>query len=115
MLEHEIIRVQSAEAIAEMAEQEVKPGLNLHLRVIKKRRRFLEPEVVEGKPTLTLPHLEVGDYIETERIENQPGEGRRGARYIGPRWYFREENIAYARSEFVILSPKSRPLSIETT
>jgi tetratricopeptide (TPR) repeat protein len=113
MLEHEIIRVQSAEAIAEMAEQEVKPGLTLHFRVIKKDGRFLEPEVVEGKPTLTLPHLEVGDYIETERIENQPGEGR-GARYIGPRWYFREENIAYARSEFVILSPKSRPLSIET-
>ena len=34
---------------------------------------------MEGKPTLTLPHLEVGDYIETERIENQPGEGRRRA------------------------------------
>ena len=113
MLEHEIIRVQSAEAIAEMAEQELKPGLTLHLRVIKKDGRFLEPEPVEGKPTLTLPHLEVGDYIETERIENQPSEGR-GQRYLGPRWYFREENIAYARSEFVILSPKSRPLSIET-
>jgi tetratricopeptide (TPR) repeat protein len=113
MLEHEIIRVQSAEAIADMAEQEVKPGLVLHLRTIKKDGRILEPEPVEGKPTLTLPHLEVGDYIETERIENQPSEGR-GERYLGPRWYFREENIAYARSEFVMISPKSRPLSIET-
>ncbi|HET9959379.1 MAG TPA: hypothetical protein VFQ61_33040, partial [Polyangiaceae bacterium] len=67
-----------------------------------------------GKPTLTMPHLEVGDYIETERIESQPGDGRRGAQYMGPRWYFREENIAYARSEFVVISPKSKPLAIET-
>ena len=35
-------------------------------------------------------------------------------RYFGPRWFFREENIAYARSEFVIVSPKDRPLQIES-
>lgn len=114
MLEHEIIRVQSAEAITEMAEQQVGPGLMLHIRVIKKDGRILEPELVEGKPTLTMPHLELGDYIETERIESQPGDGQRGARFYGPRWYFREENIAYARSEFVVISPKSKPLQIET-
>ena len=35
-------------------------------------------------------------------------------RYLGPRWFFREENIAYARSEFVVVSPQERPLQIET-
>jgi predicted Zn-dependent protease len=34
MLEHEVVRVQSAEAIRDMAEQQVKPGLTLHFRVI---------------------------------------------------------------------------------
>ncbi|HWA78433.1 MAG TPA: hypothetical protein VG937_39125 [Polyangiaceae bacterium] len=114
MLEHEIIKVQSAEAISDLAEQPVQAGVILHMRVIKQDGSVLEPEFVEGKQTLTMPHLEAGDYIETERIESQPGDGQLGARYLGPRWFFREENIAYARSEFVIISPKSKPLDIET-
>jgi len=114
MLEHELIKVQSAEAISTMAEQQLQNGLILHLRVIKKDGTVLEPELIEGKPTVTMPHLEVGDYIETERIESNPGDGQRGLNYSGPRWFFREENIAYARSELVVISPKSKPLSIET-
>ncbi|HEY3495701.1 MAG TPA: DUF3857 domain-containing protein, partial [Polyangiaceae bacterium] len=114
MLEHEIVRVQSAEAITEMAEQPLREGVFLKLRVRKKDGSVLEPELVSGKPTVTMPHLEVGDYIETERIESNPGDGRRGAHYVGPRWFFREENVAYARSEFVVISPKNRPLQIET-
>jgi tetratricopeptide (TPR) repeat protein len=113
MLSHEIIRVQSAEAIRDMAEQQVGNGLTLHFRVIKQDGSVLEPEFVSGKPTVTMPHLEVGDYIETESIESMPGMSR-GLRYFGPRWFFREENVAYARSEFVVVSPKSKPLQIET-
>ncbi len=114
MLEHELIKVQSAEAISTMAEQQLQGGLMLHLRVIKKGGQVLEPELIEGKQTVTMPHLEVGDYIETERIESNPGDGQRGLSYSGPRWFFREENIAYARSELVVISPKSKPLLIET-
>jgi tetratricopeptide (TPR) repeat protein len=114
MLEHELIRVQSAEAISTMAEQQLQNGLILHMRVIKKGGKVLEPELIEGKQTVTMPHLEVGDYIETERIESNPGDGQRGLNYSGPRWFFREENIAYARSELVVISPKAKPLSIET-
>jgi tetratricopeptide (TPR) repeat protein len=113
MLEHEVVQVQSAEAITQQAEQELRRGLWLHLRVIKKSGKIYEPEIVDGKPTATLPHLEVGDYVETERIESNKGDGQRGQRYFGPRWFFREENIAYARSEFLVVSPKDRPLQIE--
>ncbi|MES1178140.1 MAG: hypothetical protein ABUL62_27700 [Myxococcales bacterium] len=114
MLEHELVKVQSSEAISTMAEQQLQGGLFLHLRVIKKGGKVLEPELIEGKQTVTMPHLEVGDYIETERIESNPGDGQRGLNYQGPRWFFREENIAYARSELVVISPKAKPLSIET-
>ncbi len=114
LLEHEIVRVQSAEAIGEMAEQPLREGVFLKLRVRKQDGSVLEPELVAGKPTVTMPHLEVGDYIETERIESSPGDGRHGLRWVGPRWFFREENVAYARSEFVVISPKNRPLQIET-
>jgi tetratricopeptide (TPR) repeat protein len=114
MLEHEIIRVQSAEAIGKLAEHPRLEGLALAMRVIKRDGRVLEPEYVPGKPTVTLPHLEVGDFIETERIVSRGGDGEHGMQYAGPNWFFREENIAYARSELVVVSPKHKPLDIET-
>jgi tetratricopeptide (TPR) repeat protein len=114
MLEHEVIRIQSAEAIQQFAEHPRLDGLVLHFRVIKKDGRIFEPEDVHGKPTSTLPHLEVGDYIETEHIVSRASQGEQGTEYEGPHWYFREENIAYARSEFVVISPKSRKLVVET-
>ncbi|MFC1643255.1 hypothetical protein ACFL5O_11320, partial [Myxococcota bacterium] len=114
MLEHEIIRVQSAEAINRMAEQRALPGLVLHMRVLKPDGRILEPEIVTGKPTVTMPHLEVGDYIETEHITSRSGDNNQGLEYVGPHWFFREENVAYARSELVVVSPKGKPLIVES-
>ncbi len=115
MLEHEIVRIQSAEAITKMAEHPRLPGLPLHMRVIKRDGRTLEPELVAGKPSVTFPHLEVGDYIETEQVVSEPGDGADGTFYLGPHWFFREENVAYARSEFVVISPVGKELIVEVT
>ncbi len=114
LLEHEIVRVQSQEAITKLAEQRIPDGLLLRARVLKKDGQEFEPEFVADKPTLTMPHLEVGDYIETESITSSAGDGRGGMTYLGPHWFFREADIAYWRSEFVVISPKDRPLDIET-
>ncbi len=115
MLEHEIVRIQSAEAITKMAEHPRLPGLALHMRVIKQDGRTLEPELVAGKSSVTFPHLEVGDYIETEQVVSEPGDGADGTFYLGPHWFFREENVAYARSEFVVISPVGKELIVEVT
>ncbi len=116
MLEHEIIRVQSQEAIGKLAEQHIPQGaLPLRMRVLKKNGQTLEPERVEGKPTVTMPHLEVGDYIETEHVISTEGDGEGGRRYVSPHWFFREADIAYWRSEFVVITPASKPLVVETT
>ena len=114
MLEHEIIRVQSREGIARHVEQSPR-GMILHLRTIKKDGTILEPEIVAGKPTVTMPKLEVGDYIETEHILTLRGASGDGRRYRSPRWFFREENTSYLESEFVIISPSGRTLDVETT
>ena len=114
MLEHELIRIQSQEAIGKMAEQKIPDGLLLKMRVIKKDGAILEPEFVSGKQTATMPHLEIGDYIETESITNKGGDGQLGHSYLGPHWFFREADVAYWRSEFVVISPKDKPLVIET-
>lgn len=114
MLEHEIVRVQSQDAISSMAEQQVPPGMLLRARVIKKDGRVFEPEMVLDKPTLTMPHMELGDYFETEWIRTMPGDDRGGVNYASPHWFFREQDIGYWRSEFVVIVPKNRELIIET-
>jgi tetratricopeptide (TPR) repeat protein len=114
MLEHELLRIQSQEAIGKLAEQKLPNGLLLAMRVIKKDGRIYEPELVPGKKTATMPHLELGDYIETESVTREPGDGQLGQRYLGPQWFFREADIAYWRSEFTVISPKDKPLTIET-
>jgi tetratricopeptide (TPR) repeat protein len=114
MLEHEIQKLQSQEAVT--AESEVDPpdGIVLHLRVIKPDGRALEPEPVQGKPSLTLPHLEVGDFVELEHVTQLPGDGSHGRRYQSPQWFFREANKGYWRSEFVVVTPADRALDVET-
>jgi len=114
MLEHEILRIQSQEAIGQESEQRPPTGFTLKLRVIKPSGKILEPEPVSGKPTLTMPNLEVGDYIEIEHITDASGDGEGGLRYTGPQWFFREADKGYWRSEFVVVSPKDRALEIET-
>ncbi len=114
MLEHEILRIQSQEAIGELAEQPPPAGLVLHLRVIKPDGSILEPEPVGGKRTLTMPHLEVGDYVEIEHVSQEAGDGEKGLRYRGPEWFFREPDKGYWHSEFVAVTPKNRPLEVET-
>ena len=114
MLEHEILRIQAQEEIGRESEQQLPSGVILHMRVIKPDGTELEPEPVEGKPTLTMPHLEVGDYIEIEHITPAPGDGSKGRHYRGPTWFFREADKGYWRSEFVVVTPKEKKLDIET-
>ena len=113
MLEHEILRIQSQEAVSKEAEQQPPGGLVLNLRVIKPDGSILEPESVAGKPTMTMPHLEVGDYLEIEHITATASDGAKGKHYRGPHWFFREADKGYWRSEFVVLTPKDRDVDIE--
>ncbi len=113
MLEHEILRMQSQEAVTKEAEQPPPGGLVLNLRVIKPDGSILEPEPVAGKQTLTMPHLEVGDYLEIEHITATPSDGAKGKHYRGPHWFFREADKGYWRSEFIVLTPKDKDVDIE--
>jgi hypothetical protein len=61
-----------------------------------------------------MPHMDVGDYLEIEHIVSQRGDGERGRRYRGPHWFFREADKGYWRSEFLTITPKDKPVEIET-
>jgi tetratricopeptide (TPR) repeat protein len=114
MLEHEIQKIQSQEAINAESEAELPTGLILRLRVVKVDGRVLEPEPVAGKATLTLPHLDIGDFVEIEHITREPNDGAKGRQYHSPHWFFREADKGYWRSEFIVVVPSDKPLDVET-
>jgi hypothetical protein len=111
LLEHQVQRIQSQEAITRESEMAPPEGLLLRLRVIKPDGRELEPEGVAGKPTITWPHLEVGDFIEVEHVIHQ-GRSADGS-YRSPHWFFREQDKGYFRSELVLVTPKGKALTTE--
>jgi tetratricopeptide (TPR) repeat protein len=114
MLEHEIQKIQSQEAINAESEAELPTGLILRMRVVKVDGRVLEPEPVAGKATLTLPHLDIGDFVEIEHITREPNDGAKGHQYHSPHWFFREADKGYWRSKFIVVVPGDKPVEVET-
>jgi hypothetical protein len=111
MLEHEMVRVQSREAIQQEAEQPFPAGRILRVAVRKPNGRVLEPDVVQGKATLTMPELELGDVVEIEHVQ-ELGAGREDV-FQSPRWFFREPDKSYWRSEYVVVTDATRTLAFD--
>lgn len=113
-LTHNITRVQSDEGIELDGEFHLPRGaMLLTIRTIKADGQVLEPEDIEGKQSLSLPGLEVGDYVEVEYLRGHepPPEFPGG---VWPwRFYFQGFRRAFHHSELVILAPAE--LELETS
>ena len=111
-LVHTVQRAQSDEAVDELAEVEVPEGARvLKLRTIKADGRVLEPDVISGKETLSLPSVGVGDYVEFEYMrEHGPSNGFPGG-YLSDRFYFQSFEIPFDHSEMVFIAPKDMVLT----
>ncbi|MET0282966.1 MAG: DUF3857 domain-containing protein [Polyangiales bacterium] len=107
-LTHNIIRPQSQEAVDENGEFSVPDGarlLSLHTR--KADGTLLEPDVIPGKSSWSLPNLAPGDYVEVEYVRGEsPSVGFPGG-YLGDRFYFQSFEVPFDHSELVIVMPES--------
>jgi cellulose synthase operon protein C len=107
-LTHNIIRPQSQEAVDENGEFSVPEGarlLTLHTR--KADGTFLEPDLIPGKASWSLPNLAPGDYVEFEYVRGeQPSVGFPGG-YLGDRFYFQSFEVPFEQSELVVVMPET--------
>lgn len=112
-LTHGITRVQSAEGIEAEGEFHVPRGAAiLTARTVKADGTLLEPEDIEGKSSLSLPNLEVGDFVETEYLRGiePPPEFPGG---VWPwRFYFQGFRRAFHDSELVVVAPTGLNLDL---
>ena len=121
VLNHEIVRVQSKEAIQKWGEINVPAGTEiLVLRTHKADGSTREPEELAGKDTISAADLAVGDYVEKETIETRaprdafvtasgpggaagpPGDPSGG--FLGDRFYFQSFDAPLDRSEYLLVT-----------
>jgi len=104
---HTISKVLDKRGIDELGEAHVPGGAEVvHLRTIKKDGRILEPESIAGKESISLPNLDVGDYVELEFLQatSPRGDGMPG--WSASPFYFRSEGTPLLESVYVVRAPK---------
>lgn len=105
-LTHNIMRVQSQEAVDESGEFSLPDGARLlALHTVKADGTRLEPDAIAGKDSLSLPNLSPNDYVEFEMVRGEgPSSGFPGG-YLGNRFYFKSFEVPFHHSELVVLLP----------
>jgi tetratricopeptide (TPR) repeat protein len=114
ILTHEIVRVQSKDAIDRWGEVEVPSGAEiLTLRTHKPDGTTREPEEIAGKETISAPDLAIGDYVEWETLEEKPASDAFTPGFLGDRFYFQSFDAPLDRSEYLLVTPRALALDID--
>lgn len=112
-LVHQVVEVNSEEALDRLGEFRAPEGELLRVRTIKRDGRILEPDAIAGLESLALPRLEVGDFVEYEYVLYEgPSESLEGG-VLSHRFYFQSEGGPLHRTEYLVVAPRSLPLSYD--
>ena len=113
-LTHEIVRVDSKDAIDRFGEIAVPAGAEiLTLRTHKRDGTTREPEEIAGKETVSAPDLQVGDYVEWELLETHSPAAAFAPGFLGDRFYFQSFDAPIARSEMTLVLPAGLPVALD--
>ncbi|MFH1436377.1 MAG: hypothetical protein ABIJ56_11720 [Pseudomonadota bacterium] len=110
---HSVKKLLTREGVEENGEFRVPEGaVVLKLHTVKPDGKKLQPEKIMGKPTVSYPTLEPGDYTETEWVQYLPPSAIfPGGTYLD-RWYFQVPDLVLHRSEMVLITPADMKVSL---
>jgi cellulose synthase operon protein C len=113
-LTHEIVRVQSKDAIDRWAEVEIPAGAEvLTLRTHKPDGTTREPEEIAGKETISAANVAIGDYIEWELLEPKAASGAFAPGFLGDRFFFQSFDAPLDRTELLLVTPRASKLAFD--
>ncbi len=111
---HNIVKVLAKEGIDRWGEWQIPAGAELlTLRAWKPDGSQLEPEEVAEKESISLPGLDVGDYVEVEYIERAPPPAAFPGGFLGERFYFGSFDAPLDRSEYELVSPQGMKVEVD--
>jgi tetratricopeptide (TPR) repeat protein len=101
--------------IAEIAEVNIPTGAQvLALRTIKKDGTVLEPEAIEGKEAISLPGVNVGDYVEVEYLLLEQTKTPAQAGFTASPFYFQITNMPSYRAVYTVVAPKGTGMKVDS-
>jgi len=113
-LTHEIVRVDSKDAIDRWGEIEVPAGAEiLTLRTHKSDGTTREPEEIAGKESVSAADLAIGDYVEWELLETHGPSEAFAPGFLADRFFFQSFDAPIARSELELVTPAGLSLAVD--
>jgi hypothetical protein len=113
-LTHNIIQVLAKDGIDKWGEVQIPDGADvLTLRTVKADGSTREPEEIDGKQSVSVPDLEVGDYVEFEYVDPAPPPGAFPGGFLAERFYFRSFDAPLDRTEYLLVTPKGMPVEVD--
>ena len=113
-LTHEIVRVDSKDAIDRWGEIQVPAGAEiLTLRTHKADGTTREPEEITGKESVSAADLAIGDYVEWELLETHGPSEAFAPGFLAERFFFQSFDAPIARSELELVTPAGLPIAVD--
>jgi tetratricopeptide (TPR) repeat protein len=111
---HIIQKALDQAGVQEVAEVQIPPGAAvLTLRTLKPDGKTLEPEGIEGKDSVSLPGVQVGDFVEYEYLLAHPARGPGQPGFTASPFYFQVARQPNNWSTYVVLAPKGSGMRVD--
>jgi tetratricopeptide (TPR) repeat protein len=111
---HIIQKALDQSGIQDLAEVEVPQGAYvLKMRTLKPDGRVLEPESIEGKDTVSLPGVEVGDFVEYEYLLAHGPRGPAQPGFTSASFYFQIARQPNNWSTYVVTAPAGTGMRVD--
>jgi tetratricopeptide (TPR) repeat protein len=113
-LTHNIIQVLAKDGIDKWGEVTIPEGADvLTLRAIKADGSTREPEEIAEKEAVSVPDLEVGDYVELEYVDPAAPPAAFPGGFLAERFYFQSYDAPLDRTEYLLVTPPGMPLELD--
>jgi len=111
---HTVQKALEQSGVQDIAEVNVPRGAQvLALRTLKADGRVLEPENIEGKDTVSLPGVQVGDYVEVEYLLAEGPRGPAQPGFAASAFYFQIANQPNAWTTYTVVAPKGSGMKVD--
>jgi tetratricopeptide (TPR) repeat protein len=113
-LTHQIVRVDSKDAVDKWAEIAIPSGAEiLSVRTHKSDGTTREPEEIAGKETISAADVAIGDFIEWEYLETRAPSAAFAPGFLVDRFFFQSFDAPMARSELLLVSPPGQEIELD--
>lgn len=111
---HVIQKALDQSGVADIAEVSIPPGAQvLALRTIKADGAVLEPESIANKDSVSLPGVQVGDYVEYEYLLAHSSRGPARPGFTAAPFYFQIARAPNNWSTYTVIAPRGTGMGVD--